>query len=87
MYYSRAVGHCQSGSLGDSVGLVALHDSRRSWAVCRVGLDGLRGSDPDGDLSCGVVGWRRSNVGRGSWLWGVDWVGVGAWAISDCESL
>jgi len=40
---ARAVGDGQSGGLGDSVGLVTLHNSSGQWAVGSVRSDNLSG--------------------------------------------
>lgn len=63
---------------------------REVLTVGGVGLDNLGGGDPDWSVGSVTVDWRRSDIGGWSWLWGVgwlDWVRVGARAVSDGESL
>jgi len=54
---ARAVGDCQSGGLGHSVGLVALHNGSGQWAVGGVRSDNLSG---------GVLSTILDDTGRGT---------------------
>jgi hypothetical protein len=56
---ARTVGDGQSGGLGDSVGLVSLHDGSGTWAV-----GGVLGHDLGGGVRSGggIVGTRDSNT-------------------------
>jgi len=65
---ARAVGDSQSGGLGDSIGLVVLHNGSRTWAVGGVSSDNLGGCVLSAVLNDAGRGTSndRENSGNGS---------------------
>lgn len=82
------VGDSQGCGLSYCVGFGTLHDGSGNWAVRRQNGHSVGGSNPNRRNPGGIANrWGDVRVRNTSSRWLGDASNVGAWAVSDCDSL